>query len=58
MAVNDPTLLRAEANRCRETALDYLRRAEGPFLINIARAFDDLAAKADRARPIPHRPTL
>jgi len=34
---------KAEAENCRQQALGYLRRPEGPFLLSVARAFDKLA---------------
>lgn len=54
--MNDPTALREEAGRCRETALDYSRRAEGPFLLQVARAFEDLASRLDEAGARPPTP--
>lgn len=52
VAMNDPTELRKEASRCRETALDYLSRAEAPFLMQAARAFEDIASRIDRAEDL------
>ena len=34
---------KAEAENCRQQALAYLGRPEGPFLLRVARAFDELA---------------
>ena len=55
--MNDPVDLKEEANRCRETARDYMGRAEGPFLLRVARAFDDLAADLENGGASGRRPT-
>ena len=40
----DPRPLLQEADRCREMAATFADREESPFLLSVARAFDDLAA--------------
>jgi hypothetical protein len=37
--------LRDEAEECRRKAMAYLGKPEAPFLLHVARAFDDLARK-------------
>ncbi len=37
------SLLLTEAENCRGTALAYLGRPEGPFLLSAAKAFEELA---------------
>lgn len=36
-------LFKEEADSCRRKATEYIGRPEAPFLLNVARAFDDLA---------------
>jgi hypothetical protein len=36
-------LFREEANSCRRQAAAYVGQPEGPFLLRVARAFDELA---------------
>lgn len=40
--MSEPTL-EEEAENCRRRALAYLGRPEAPFLLRVARAFEDLA---------------
>lgn len=46
-----------EAEKCRSQALSYIGKPEAPFLLRVARAFDDLAhdkpAPASRRRESP-----
>jgi hypothetical protein len=44
MDVSNELSLIEEAEECRRKALSYLGRPEGPFLLRVARVFDDLAA--------------
>lgn len=39
----DTMLFKEEADSCRRKANEYIGRPEAPFLLNVARAFDDLA---------------
>jgi hypothetical protein len=49
-------LFRYEADTCRRQAAEYANKPEGPFLLRVARAFDELAvgetarSKASRLR--------
>ena len=36
-------LFKDEADSCRQKANDYIGRPEAPFLLKVARAFDELA---------------
>lgn len=54
------TMFKQQAEDCRRQAVHYAGRPEAPFLLNVARAFDELArseplASADvrRIRPSP-----
>jgi hypothetical protein len=42
-------LFKEEADSCRRKANEYIGRPEAPFLLNVARAFDELAISADSA---------
>jgi len=39
-----------QAEQCRRQALCYLGRPEAPFLLQVARAFDDLAQRDSTSR--------
>jgi hypothetical protein len=41
----------AEAEACRQEALRHLGKPEAPFLLRIARSYDDLARREHRSRP-------
>jgi hypothetical protein len=38
-----------EAESCRQQAAAYVGQPEGPFLLKVARAFEDLAAAQSKA---------
>jgi hypothetical protein len=44
---------REEAETCRRRALQYLGKPEAPFLLRVARAFDELERKGSGARREP-----
>jgi hypothetical protein len=40
-------LFKEQAENCRRQATQYVGRAEAPFLLRVASAFDELAVSAD-----------
>ncbi len=40
-------MFKEQAESCRRQANDYAGRPEAPFLLSVARAFDELASKND-----------
>lgn len=40
-------MFKEQAESCRRQANDYAGRPEAPFLLSVARAFDELATKND-----------
>jgi hypothetical protein len=40
-------MFQEQAERCRRQAAQYVGRPEAPFLLSVARAFDDLATRAN-----------
>jgi hypothetical protein len=40
-------LFKEEADSCRRKANEYIGRPEAPFLLNVARVFDELAVQTD-----------
>jgi hypothetical protein len=48
-AMNEPTL-EEEAENCRRRALAYLGRPEAPFLLRVAKAFEELAREPGTGR--------
>ena len=42
-----------EAEKCRSQALAYLGKPEAPFLLRVARAFDELAVEKPAASAQP-----
>ena len=50
-------LFKEEADSCRRQANEYIGRPEAPFLLNVARAFDELAINnhSSASAPLAHR---
>ena len=42
--------LEAEAKKCRDIAAEFTGRPEGPFLLNVASAFEELALTTEKPR--------
>jgi hypothetical protein len=40
-------MFKEQAESCRRQACDYAGRPEAPFLLSVARAFDELAVKVE-----------
>jgi hypothetical protein len=47
-----------EAESCRKQAAAYVGQPEGPFLLKVARAFEDLAAAQSKAVQLNRRDSL